>query len=87
MHLLAKHGDRLTGGDDPANWLAWAAGMKPSTARRHVRLAERLMELPQIKESFGRGEISFEKTETIAKIAAPETEADLVTWAKNGSCS
>ena len=87
LHLIAKHGDRLTGGDDPANWLAWAAGLKPSTAKRHVRLAERLVELPQIKDSFGKGEISFEKTETIAKIASPDTEADLVIWAKNGLCS
>lgn len=87
LHLIATHGDRLTGGDDPANWLAWAGGMKPSTAKRHVRLAERLVELPQIKESFGKGEISFEKTETIAQIAAPGSEADLVTWAKNGLCS
>jgi hypothetical protein len=87
MDLLATHGDRLTGGDEPVNWLAWAAGMKPTTARRHVRLAERLIELPKIKASFAAGEISFEKTETIAKIAAPETEGDLLGWARNGLCS
>jgi hypothetical protein len=87
LALLATHGDHLTGGDDLANWLAWAGGMKKTTAGRHVRLAERLMEFPQIKDSFDRGEISFEKTETITKIASPETEADLLVWAQNGLCS
>lgn len=87
LDLLAIHGEEISGGDDLTNWLAWAGGMKKSTAARHIRLADRLEGLPQIKESFGRGEISFEKTETIAKIAAPGTEADLLMWAQNGLCS
>ncbi len=87
LELVATHGSGLTGGDDPATWLAWAAGMKPGSARRHIRLGERLMELPQIKESFKAGEISFDKVETIARVASNETEEGLLTWAKHGTCS
>ncbi len=87
LELVTTHGSGLTGGDDAGTWLAWAAGMKPATAKRHVRLGERLTELPQIKEAFKAGEISFEKAETIARIASKETEEGLLTWAKHGTCS
>lgn len=87
LQLIVEHGDRLTGGDDPQRWLSWAAGMKPATAKAHLRVADRLESLPEIRESFRAGEISFDKTDQIARIATPETEASLLMWAKHGTAS
>ncbi|MFP5352715.1 MAG: DUF222 domain-containing protein [Actinomycetota bacterium] len=87
LQLMVECGDRLAGGDDVSNWLAWAAGMKPSTAKAHLRVADRLESLPQIRESFRAGELSFDKTDQIARIATPETEASLLMWAKHGTAS
>ncbi|MDP9069662.1 MAG: HNH endonuclease [Actinomycetota bacterium] len=87
LELMTTHGDRLAEGGDPAAWLACAGGMKLPAARRHLRLAEKLAELPKIKESFAAGEISFDKTETIAQVANAETEDHLLIWAQNGTCS
>ncbi len=87
IDLVTTHGSFLTAGDQPATWLAWAAGMRPTTANKHLRLGERLMELPKIKESFAAGEISFEKADTIARIASKETEEHLLMWAQHGTCS
>lgn len=87
LSLLAEHGDDLTGGDDHATWLAWACGLKPSAAKAQVRVADRLGELPAIKEALEAGEISLDKTETLVRVAVPETEDMLLTWAKNGTCA
>lgn len=82
MELIATWGDDLTGGDSHANWFAWAAGVKPSTARSHVRVAERLQELPKIKAAFAAGEISFDKAEVITKLATEDTEEALLDLAR-----
>ena len=87
LQLMVECGDRLAGGDDVSNWLSWAAGMKPSTAKAHLRVADRLESLPQIKDAFRAGEISFDKTDQIARIATPETEESLLMWAKHGTAS
>lgn len=87
LQLVVEQGDSLTGGDDAARWLSWAAGMKPSTAKAHLRLADRLESLPRIKEAFRTGEISFDKSDQIARLATPETEESLLMWAKHGTAS
>jgi hypothetical protein len=86
IELVMTHGDWLTGGDALPTWLAWAGGMKPATAHKHLRLGGYLSELPKIKESFAKGEISFDKAETIARVASTETEETLLMWAQNGTC-
>ncbi|HJR46221.1 MAG TPA: DUF222 domain-containing protein [Actinomycetota bacterium] len=84
MELIATWGDDLTGGDSHVNWFAWAAGVKPSSARARVKAAARLQALPKIKAAFGAGEISFDKAETISKIATEDTEEALLEMAKDG---
>jgi hypothetical protein len=71
----------------PANWLAWAAGMRPHTARSYVALARRLRDCPKIADALERGEISVDKAEAISHIASPETEEMLVDWAHHGLAS
>ncbi|HJR46369.1 MAG TPA: DUF222 domain-containing protein [Actinomycetota bacterium] len=84
MELIATWGDELTGGDSHVTWFAWAGGVKPSTARARVEAAARLQALPKIKASFAAGEISFDKAETISKIATEDTEEALLDMAKEG---
>jgi Domain of unknown function (DUF222)/HNH endonuclease len=61
-----------------AEWLAWRCGLTPRTAREHVRIARRLVELPAIREAFSRGEISFAKVRALTRIADGESEAELL---------
>jgi hypothetical protein len=68
----------------PSDWLAWAAGMKPHTARAHVGLARRLKTCLKIAAALEGGEISVDKA---ARIASADTEDMLVEWARHGLAS
>ena len=65
-------------GSTTAQWLAWRCGLMPRTAREHVRVARRLMELPAIRHAFSRGEISYAKVRALVRIAELENEEDLL---------
>jgi len=41
--------------------------------------------LPEISAAFGRGELSYSKVRAITRIARPETEADLLAMAREGT--
>ena len=71
----------------PSDWLAWAAGMKPHTARAHVGLARRLKACPKIAAALESGEISADKADAISRIASADTEDMLVDWARHGLAS
>lgn len=45
----------------PADWLSWALGVAPSTAREQVRVALRLRECPLVLERFRAGTLSYSK--------------------------
>jgi hypothetical protein len=68
-------------------WLAWAAGLRPHTARAHVALARRLRDCPQIAAALERGEMSVDKADAVTRIASADTEDMLVEWATNGLAS
>src|SRR5688572_20337727 len=61
----------------PAHWVAWRCGMGQHQARRFVELSRGLADLPKTKESFRKGEISFEQAECLAEAATPNTEEEL----------
>jgi len=63
-------------------WLAWRCSVDPRSAREHVRVARALGELPLVRERFSRGELSYSKVRAITRVAAPETEAELVEMAR-----
>lgn len=65
----------------PAAWLSWAVGMAPSTAREHLRVALRLRELPQVRQRFAAGRISYSKVRAITRVATTATEQLLLRWA------
>ena len=70
-----------------AHWLSWRAGIGLGTARQYVRLAKVLPTVPRISEAFSRGELSYSKVRALARIATPELEDDLLTWALAGTAS
>jgi hypothetical protein len=71
----------------PAEWLAWAAGLRPHTARSHVALAARLRDCPKIAAALERGELSVDKADAVTRIASADTEDMLVEWARHGLAS
>jgi len=61
-----------------AHWLNWRCGIDLVTAREKVRIAHALPRLPKISEAFRDGRLSYSKVRAITRIAAPDTEAELV---------
>jgi hypothetical protein len=64
-----------------AAWLSWKCQIASGTAREHVRVARALSKFPLIRAGFAAGRLSYAKVRALTRIAAPETEADLVEMA------
>ncbi len=65
-----------------ANWLSWRVGWDGRTAREHVRVANRLGELPLIDDALRRGEMSYSKIRAMTRVATPANEACLLEQAR-----
>jgi hypothetical protein len=59
-------------------WLSWRCGIAPRAARKQVRVAQRLAELPLVREAFERGELSYSKVRALSRVASPKSEPELV---------
>lgn len=70
-----------------AHWLNVHAGISISTARQHVAVARKLVELAAIRESFGRGEVSFSRVRAICRVATPTNEHRWLDLARNATGS
>jgi hypothetical protein len=68
-----------------AHWLSWRCSIGLGTAREHVRVAQALRDLPLVRETFSRGELSYCKVRAITRIANPQTEAQLVELAHHAT--
>jgi hypothetical protein len=89
LRLLAEF-DRRRGWADwgirsCAHWLNWKCGLDLRSAREKIRVARALDGLPLTCEAFSRGEISYSKVRAITRIATPETEPDLLMFARHGT--
>ncbi|MBL0216567.1 MAG: DUF222 domain-containing protein [Myxococcales bacterium] len=65
-----------------AEWLSWRLGWSGNRAREHVRVAQRLGELPLIDLALRRGELSYCKVRALTRVATPDSEALLVETAR-----
>ena len=65
-----------------AQWLTYRVGWDPGTAREHVRVANRLGELPLIDDALRRGEISYSKIRAMTRVATSADEAMLLDEAR-----
>jgi len=70
-----------------AHWLNWRVGIDLVTARQKVRVARALENLPQIRDAFRQGRISYSKVRAMTRIATPENEEYLLYIAENGTAS
>lgn len=55
-------------------WLAWRTGLSPGTARDRVRVARALTELPEVREGFSAGRLSYSQVRAITRVATPEDQ-------------
>ena len=65
-----------------AHWVSWQCGLGPRAAREHVRVAVALRDLPETREAFARGELSFSKVRALTRFATPKQEHDDVDLAR-----
>jgi hypothetical protein len=70
-----------------AHWLSWKCGVGRNAAREKVRVANALAELPQVSETYRRGEISYSKVRAITRVATPENEEYLLMIARYGTAA
>lgn len=74
-----------TGARSCAHWLSWRLGIGSNAAREKVRVARALAELPLLSQAMQRGQLSFSMARAITRVATPENEAELLTFACRGS--
>ncbi len=76
---------RADGATSAENWAVERFSVAVPTARALVRVAEKAWDLPRLTEALQEGEITFDKFRTVADVATPETEAELVGAAREHS--
>jgi hypothetical protein len=90
MHLLLTDirefdqagGWSLQGFPTCAHWLSWRVGWTLGTAREHVRVANKLAELPLIDEALRTGEMSYCKVRAMTRVATAANEHMLLEEAR-----
>ena len=70
-----------------AHWLSWRTGIALGPAREKVRVAHALEHLPLLSRMMESGEFSYSKIRALTRIATPETEQELVDFARVGTAS
>jgi hypothetical protein len=65
-----------------AHWLSWRVGWTLGTAREHVRVANKLAEIPLIDEALRTGEMSYSKVRAMTRVATPANEHVLLEEAR-----
>ena len=90
MALIADF-DRRGGWKDGfgscAEWLAWKIGITIGPARERVRAARALESLPQTADALRDGSISYAKVRALTRVATPESETELLEFARAGSAA
>ncbi|HUG36423.1 MAG TPA: DUF222 domain-containing protein [Candidatus Limnocylindrales bacterium] len=80
-------GWRVDGHRTCAHWLAHHTGLDLGAAREKVRVARALEELPQTRATLARGEVSYAKVRALTRVARPENETDLLSFAEGASAA
>lgn len=77
---------RGSGARDTAHWLRMRLGISEWKAHRWIAAAHALVDLPLVSEAFSCGELGIDKVVELTRFATPQTEGDLLRWAKQVSC-
>ena len=70
-----------------AHWLMWRCGLSPVAAREHVRVANRLADLPQITAVFLKGGLSYSQVRALSRVASADTEEELLAMAQQATAA
>ncbi|MCE7883444.1 MAG: DUF222 domain-containing protein, partial [Actinobacteria bacterium ATB1] len=70
-----------------AHWLNWRCGISLVTAREQVRVGRALEDLPQIREAFGQGRLSYSKVRALVRVATAANEEVLLETSRYLSAS
>jgi len=80
-----RRGWEIGGHRSCAHWLAYRTGLDLGAARERVRTARKLVALPQVSASMGRGELSFSQVRALTRVATAENEEDLLELARGAT--
>jgi hypothetical protein len=70
-----------------AEWLGWRVGLDLGAARERLRVGRALEKLPRIRAALASGEVSYSKVRAMSRVAAPETEEELLEVARHGTAA
>jgi len=70
-----------------AEWLHWRCDLSMSAAREKVRVAHALKVLPAITAGFANGELSYSKVRPLTRVARPDNEESLRSFALKTTAS
>src|SRR5918992_1821955 len=82
-----RRGWELEGHRSCAHWLAFRTGVDLGAAREKVRAARALEHLPLVSEAMSRGELSFAKVRSLTRVARPESESELLAFARTNTAA
>ncbi len=68
-----------------AHWLSWRTGISIGPAREKMRVARCLASLPRISKALSSGKLSYSKARALTRVATPENEEELLTFADHGT--
>jgi hypothetical protein len=68
-----------------AHWLAARCGISLGAAREKVRVARQLEVLPELREAFAGGDLSYSKVRAVTRVATPENEGFMLGLAQENS--
>ena len=87
IHRFDEHSGWGVGFTSCAHWLNWRTGLAMGAAREKVRVANALAHLPRVSDAMRRGAVSYSKVRAITRVATPETEERLLTFALSGTAA
>ena len=70
-----------------AHWLSWRCGIGPVAAREHVRVAQRLEELPLIRGAFAEGRLSYSQVRALTRVERVVAEEELLALARHATAA
>jgi hypothetical protein len=73
------------GAQSCAHWLSWKVGWSLGTARDHLRVANRLGDLPLIDDALRLGQVSYSKVRAMVRVATTTNEAMLLEDARHAT--
>ena len=71
-----------SGARDMAGWVSARYGVSPYRARKMVAAGHALGSLPLTAKALEAGRLNLDRVVELVRLATPETEADLVKWAR-----